>query len=272
MSFINKVFGKKTPNSAAIAAEIEKARKEHDDAIAKRDAAMAGLSVMDDSTHQTAEVEREAYRRAADRAAARIVELEKAHGEAVAVEEAAQKTEADKALKDRAEACQRANTVEAKKLLASYAEHAEAIADIIARLKAIDAERDEVNTALRSNPVADPVTSYTDIHRKHPDQQASEQRALAPHWVYRDAPPQPGELHSGNVEKAVRATLDEHGEPTSPGGAERGRFGQIITPHLEHREIVVSRTRFRPGRTEDSLDAVRLPPAFAGGKWAWPRS
>jgi hypothetical protein len=42
---------------------------------------------------------------------------------------------------------------------------------------------------------------------------------------------------------------------------------------LEHHEIVIERTCFRPGRYEDPIDAVRLPRAFANsGGWHWPKS
>jgi hypothetical protein len=34
--------------------------------------------------------------------------------------------------------------------------------------------------------------------------------------------------------------------------------------------MVVSKTRSKPPRYEDSLNGVLLPPAFAGGKWHWP--
>lgn len=42
-------------------------------------------------------------------------------------------------------------------------------------------------------------------------------------------------------------------------------------PRLERREVVVERTKFRAGHYEDPLTTVRLPPAFAGGRWHWPR-
>jgi hypothetical protein len=59
-------------------------------------------------------------------------------------------------------------------------EHANAIGDIIAKLKVMDAERAEINTALKSNLVCEPVRSYVDIHRTTPGTEATEQRAMVP--------------------------------------------------------------------------------------------
>jgi hypothetical protein len=73
-------------------------------------------------------------------------------------------------------------------------------------------------------------------------------------------------VHPGKTEKAYRATLDDAGKPIPPGGVEYGRFGQIITPTLEQREIVVGGTNARPPRYEHPLDDVRLPPAFSVGQ------
>jgi hypothetical protein len=86
MKLLNHIFGKKTPTPLAIAAEIEKARAEHAAAVAKRGAALAGLSTMNDAEHIKAEAEYQAQRRAADRAEARVADLEKAHAEALAAE------------------------------------------------------------------------------------------------------------------------------------------------------------------------------------------
>jgi hypothetical protein len=70
MKLLNHIFGKKTPTSLAIATEIEKARAEHAAAVAKRGAALAGLSTMSDAEHIKAEADYQAQRRAADRAEA----------------------------------------------------------------------------------------------------------------------------------------------------------------------------------------------------------
>jgi hypothetical protein len=64
MSILKSLFGKKPITSTTIAAEIEKARAEHDAALAKRGAALAGLGLMDDAAHQHAEAEYEVHRRA----------------------------------------------------------------------------------------------------------------------------------------------------------------------------------------------------------------
>jgi hypothetical protein len=116
------------------------------------------------------------------------------------------------------------------------------------------------------------VPSIDQTHRKHPDQIATERRQPIPHWIFRDAPPRPNEVHSGETEEALRATIDSAGNPIKPAGVRYGRFGQIITPQIEMREVV-SRTQFRPGSYAPALSEVRLPPAFADNSgWHWPRS
>ena len=133
--------------------------------------------------------------------------------------------------------------------MAAYDEHANAIGEIIAKLKAMDAEREAINEELRTNAVCEPSRSYVDIHRTTPGTEATEQRAKVLHWVYRDAPPQPDEVYPGETEMVVRANLDDAGKPIPQAGVQRGRFGRIITPTLEKREVVVSRARPQPPRS-----------------------
>jgi hypothetical protein len=103
----------------------------------------------------------------------------------LAAEEAAAKAAADAALRASAWACRKANEKEAAKLLREYDEHANAIGEIIAKLKAMDAEREAINKELRTNAVCEPVRSYVDIHRTTPGAEGTEQRAKVPCWVYR---------------------------------------------------------------------------------------
>lgn len=283
MNILNHLFPKtKKPTSANIAAEIEKARKEHDDALTKRGAALAGLSLMDDSAHQKAEAEYEAHRRAADRALARVADLEKAHAEAVAAEAEAEKQAETERFRQRVEAVRKANADEASKLLAEYDAAAEKIGDILARLAEIDAETAAVNEALRSNPVAESVVGFNQLHRKAADTPASERRAVRKCWVFRypgSPPDQRGDNGLKYVQEAPReevreATLDAGGNPIPVGSAHHDYYGReiVIQPTLEDREIIVGRSYFRPGLSELSLTGnVLLPPAFAGGKAAWPR-
>jgi hypothetical protein len=107
MKILNHIFGKKTPTSTAIAVEIERARAEHADAILKRGAALAGLSTMSDAEHVKAEAEYQAQRRAADRAEARVAELEKAHANALATEAAETEREKAERFHQRVEAVRR---------------------------------------------------------------------------------------------------------------------------------------------------------------------
>src|SRR5690242_1175698 len=139
MSILTSLFGKKVPTSAAIAAEIDRARFDYDAAVAKRDAALASIATMTDDEHRAAEEGMESRRRAAERATARIAELEKAHANALAAEAEAARVDAAEALRKRAEASRQANDAGAAKLLAEYDEHAERLADVLGRLAALDA-------------------------------------------------------------------------------------------------------------------------------------
>lgn len=273
MSFLAKLMPAKAPiTSESIRAEIANAEAEIAASRDKLSGALTGIALMSDSEHQKAEADIAATKRAIARLEARVNHLTDELPRVIAKEEAAAKAAADEALRQRAEACRKANTVEAKKLLASYGEHAEAIASILAKLKDMDSEREAVNAALRVDPVAEGVVGYNQIHRKHPDRQASERRKTAPHWVYDEPARLKDEPLADYPPTFVRATLDEHGNPIRPGAIYYNRFGRPVQPRLENREVVVSRIHFRPGHHENPLSAIHLPPAFAGGNTHWPRS
>lgn len=259
MKILNHIFGKKAPTSATIAVEIEKARKEYDGALAKRVAGLAGLSTMSDAEHQKAEVEYEAHRRAADRAAARITELEKAHAEALAAEAEAERIAAEQRLRDRVEAARQAVEVEAAELLREYDVAAAKVGDILARLDAINAETNAVNEAIRHRPDIEGVASIDRVHRKHPDQRASERRETRPVWRY---------AHGATVPAKEKADgTFERPEPIWIHHLQR-----FETAELGEEEVTVTQTRFRPGRYENPLSAIHLPPGFAkGGSAHWPR-
>jgi hypothetical protein len=271
MGIIDRLFpAPAAATSAAIQNAIAKAESEAAALRTKLSAARTGIAFMSDAEHQSAEQDIAATERAIKRLEARVIHLTEELPAVVEAETAAAAAEADATLIRRAKAATKANTVEAKKLLEQYAEHASEIADIIAKLQAISGETDSVNAALRSNPVTEQITGWNPTHRKAPDQIATEQRAMVPHWIYRDAPRQPGEVNPGDTEEAVRCSLDSAGKPLHPAGVRYGRFNQVIAPVLEHRSVTVTRQAFRPGRAEPSLNEVRLPPAFTGA-WHWPR-
>lgn len=258
MKLLNHIFGKKTPNSTAIAAEIEKARAEHDAALVKRGAALAGLGLMDDVAHQKAEAEYEVHRRAADRAAARLADLEKGHAEALEAEAEAEKLAEAERFRQRVDAARDAVEIGAADLLRSYDKHAAALGDIIARLGEIDTEANAVNEAGRRTPGFESVRSIDATHRKHPDRQASERRETRQCWVFFNGDVLPVQSDAvGNVIREAPRWI--HHEQ---------RFD---TPRLEQREIVVSRAAARPGRYEAGLTSIALPAGFAGGAAHWPR-
>jgi hypothetical protein len=278
MKLLNHIFGKKTPTSTAIAAEIEKARTEHAAAVAKRGAALAGLSTMSDAEHIKAEAEYQAQRRAADRAEARVADLEKAYAEALAAEAATEKRAESERFRQRIEAARHAVEIEAAELLAQYDRHAAAVGDIIARVNEINAEANAVNEAGRHAPGFEPVRNTDAAHRKHPDRQASERREKRLCWVFKyPASPPDAERVKYQAEAAreevVEATIAADGKAIPVPSERYNYFGRelVIRPVLEEREIVVERIRFRSGPVEMSLNNVSLPPGFAGGDSHWPR-
>ncbi|KQT23094.1 MULTISPECIES: hypothetical protein [unclassified Bradyrhizobium] len=258
MSILKSLFGKKPITSTNIAAEIEKARAEHDAALTKRGAALAGLGLMDDAAHQKAEAEYELHRRAADRAAARLDDLEKAHAEALAAEAEAERIASEHRLRDRVEAARHAVEVEAAELLRAYDDHAAVIGNILSRLEAIHDETSAVNEIVRRRPDIDGVVGVDAVHRKHPDRQASVRREKRLCWV----------AHDGHVTEAQK---DADGGFIRPPRTFDRALGYHPEPKLEEREIVVERTKFRPGRYENPLSAIHLPAGFANGHQHWPR-
>ncbi|RYH67992.1 MAG: hypothetical protein EON54_03270 [Alcaligenaceae bacterium] len=272
MKLLDMLFKSVDPTSANIMDQIATARSEYESAIAARATLLAGLSTFNDAQHQKAEAQCEAYRRAADRAAARVADLEAMRKDALAAEALAQRAEIDDALRQRAEVARHANRTEAADLLNEYDALAVKIAEIFARLDAIDAAREAVNMALRSNPVAKPVQSYERYHRKHADREAAVRKEKALCWVYRyPAVPRDGEgetyLQIEATEEVRRATIGRDGKPQPMLPEIYHRM--LITPVLEEREVEVH-TRFRSGRSEARLSEVVLPPGFAGGKRHWP--
>lgn len=271
MGLIEKFFPTKTAvTSSTIRAEIARCESEIAAHRTKITSAEGEIAVLDDAAHVKVIETNAALSRAIARLDARIAALDIELPAVLAAEEGAAAAERDAALVARATAARKSNDKEAAKLLASYAEHAEAIADVLDKLNAIDTEREAVNKALRSNPVAETVAGYNTIHRTIPGTDVTERRASVPHWIYRDAPVQPDEAHPGQTETAMRATIDPvTGKPILPAGVRFGRFGQVIQPVLEMREVV-HHVGGRRAVHAPSLSDVRLPPAFTGS-YVWPR-
>ncbi|PPQ21101.1 hypothetical protein CV770_02375 [Bradyrhizobium sp. AC87j1] len=258
MNILKSLFGKKPITSTAIAAEIAQARAEHDAALAKRGAALAGLGLMDDAAHQKAEAEYEVHRRAADRAAARLADLERAHAEALVTEAVSEKQAEAERFRQRVTNARNDVEVEAAALLRDYDATAAKLGDIIARLGEIDTEASAVNEAGRRAPGFEPVRSIDAAHRQHPGRQAIERREMQQCWVFAN----------GDV-LAVRTNAD--GEVIKEESRWVHHEQRFDTPRLEQREIIVSRTQARPGHYEAGLNGIVLPPGFARGAAHWPR-
>ncbi len=278
INFLEKFFPAKTIiTSAIIRAEIAERETEIKQLQAEIGPKLAAIATMTDAEHVKAEGDVAATKRAIGRLDARIALLNDQLPVVLAAEEAAAKAAADAALIKRADECRKANEKDAAKLLKEYDENASAIGDIIAKLKAMDAEREAINAKLRATPICDPIVSFVKIHRTTPGTEATEQRDKVPCWVYR-YPGSPADTekyqYEAPREEVRRATIGPDGKPVPVCNEIYHYYGRelVITPTLEKREVVVSRTRSKPPRYEHPLDDVRLPPGLRGGSWHWPRS
>ncbi|QND70767.1 hypothetical protein [Tardiphaga robiniae] len=281
MSMLERFFGGKATviTSTLIRADIERCESEIAALHGTMDGAMAGLATMTDADHVAAEATIAAGKRSVARLDARVAHLTAELPKVIAAEEAAAKIAADEALRQRAEAARKANAKEAAKLLSEYEKLAGPMADILARLAAIDAEREAVNEALHKNPVAEGVVGYSTLLRKAPDRSASERRETRPCWVYKyPASPRDTErlkfVQFPASEEVRVATVGPDGTPYPVGPVlfDTGARKIPVHPKLENREVVVGRTMARLGLHEEPLSAISLPPAFAGGKRHWPRT
>lgn len=258
INILNHVFGKKTPNSTAIAGEIERATAELAKIHDQLSRVMDGLATFDDSQHVVAETKGATLKRAAARLQARIKGLQIELEAALSTEAEAERLAAEQRFRQRVEAARHAVEVEAVALLREYDATAAKIGDIFARLDGINAEANAVNEEGRRTPGFEPVRNTDTAHRKYPDRQASERRQMRPVWVYPDGSERP-------------ATLDGDGNPNRPDPKWIHHYQKFAEPHLESREVVVERTTFRPGHYENSLSGIQLPSGFAGGAAHWPR-
>ena len=279
MNMISKFFAPKTAiTSATIRAEIERAESEIAVRRAQLEGVLASIAVMNDSQHAQAEADAATIKRAIMRLEARANHLTAELPNVIAAEEAEAKAAANDALRRRAEAARRANTKEAARLLADYAVHAARVAEVIAKLEVLDIETTAVNAALRTNPVADNVAGYGEIHRRSPDRPAGERRAVRKCWVYR-YPGSPRDTDKAKFQyeaphEVVRlADIGHDGKAIPVPAVQHDYYGRVLTiiPTLEDREIVTERVSFRLGRSEEPLSSVRLPPAFSGEDHIWPR-
>jgi hypothetical protein len=259
MNILSAIFPKaKKVTSEAIAAEISRAEAEIAAHRAKITTAESAIATSDDDAHVHVIENNAALRRAIARLEARITALRVEHETAVAAEAEAEKIASATARQKRIEAARHAVRHEAADLLRSYDADATKLAGTLARIAEIEAEARECG-----------VPGVDQMHRTIANQ-ATECREMAPHYVYRDAPPQSDEVCPGEIEEIVRCTLDASGRPMHPAGVRYGRFGQVLTPQLEMREVV-TRSGGRRAIHAPSLAEVRLPPASAGGEWHWPR-
>lgn len=258
MNMIAKFFAPKTTiTSATIRARLTDAESEIAAHRAKIGSALAGVAAFSDSEHLKIEGEIAATERAITRLESLVAHLNAALPATIANEEEQRKAADDDKLRARAKAAAKASDVEARKLLEQYAALASQIADVFARLAEIDAETNDVNAALRLNPLAPTVANYSQTHRKAPDREASETKELRHVWTFGDGYSEPAFT---NADGSVRAH-DPH------WGHQQEKF---LSGTLVQREIIVGRTDFRPGVYLEDFSAVRLPPAFFGNDYYWP--
>ena len=249
MNILSAIFPKaKKITSEAIATEIQRAESDLAATHDKLARVFDGLAVMSDEQHADAEDKATTLRRYGERLQARIDALRAEHEAAIAAEAEAAKVAAAVAHQKRIEAARHAVEIEGAELLRAYESAAAQIAETLARVAEINAEAQECR-----------VPDVDHVHRKHPDREATEHREQRLCWVH----------HDGSFTEAHKNASGEYVQPMRTFDR---THGYDPAPELKMHEVVVSRGSFRPGRFEDALASVRLPPAFAGGQWAWPRS
>lgn len=259
MSLIERFFPVKTAiTSAMIRDEIARSEREINALRTKLGSALAGVAAMSDSEHVKVEGEIAGIERAITRLEARVAYLNMELPVVIAAEGVAAKTATDDALRKRAAAAAKSTADESKKLLERYGSLAKQMAEVFAKLAEIDVETTEVNALLQRNPVAPHVASYTLLHRKAPDREASETKESRRVWAFSD----------GYSETAL-INADGSVRPHDPHwGFQEQRF---LVGTLVYRETVVSKTHFRGGAYLEGFSAIHLPPAFWGdGDYYWP--
>ncbi|MDN3624859.1 hypothetical protein [Methylobacterium isbiliense] len=251
MSIITNLFGSKKPTSAQIAERIaqhEADRRREEDRAAKAQAALSDLAELDDAEHVQAEADAAAAARAIVRTDARLVELRKAHAEAVKADERA-------ALKARAEAA-RKRVGEAQRHLAEYEERAARLAESAAKLDAINREAAAVNAAITAARKAAPdgehpalVESIAERFLTEPDDVTPERRVTEEVW-------EEPSYNTGRYTPSV--VFSASGRP------------QNVAARKVTRERVIPEKR-RPGRrlTLPTMSLV-LPAARLGQEPFWP--
>lgn len=260
MGIMEKFFGGKSVAITAtmVCAEIDRSEAEISALRTKLGSALAGVATMSDAEHVKVESEIAGIERAVTRLEARITYLNTELPAMIAAEEIAAKTATDEALRKRAAASAKSTADESKKLLERYSSLAKQMADVFARLAEIDVETTEVNALLQRNPVAPNVASYALLHRKAPDREASATKESRPVWTFSDGQSERAII---NADGSVRQH-DPHW-----GFQEQKWLGGTLV----RQETVVSETQFRRGAYLEGFSVIRLPPAFWGGDYYWPR-
>lgn len=169
MSIITKLFSKSSViTSDMIRKEISEAESKLADHRAKIQAANVNVALLSDEAHVQIENEIAVDRRAITRLEARVSHLNDELPRVEAAEAAAEAAAKDEALRKRAEVSRNANIVESKKLLTEFDKLASQMGDVLARLNEVADETNIVNQALRLSPIAESITCYETLYRKHP--------------------------------------------------------------------------------------------------------
>lgn len=251
--FLETVFGRKKPTSAAVQSELAKVEAELAAVparVAAAEAALKHIADMTDDEHAEAEARLAAERRAPSRLAARTEQLRAALADA-------ERTEAAAARRAEAEAARKA-MADMRRLLDRFDEQARALADTAAEIAAIDAAVESVNrviVAARRAGLDAPelVKTSCELFRTEPDKVEPDRVVVDETWKTRD---ENGRLVSLMV-------LDEDSN---------GKMRPRVADAELHRKERTIPGRTRPGRRyANPLMSLCLPATRLGGKAAWPK-
>jgi hypothetical protein len=138
------------------------------------------------------------------------------------------------------------------------------VAEVTAKLEALDVETAVVNARLRSNPVAEPVASYRHTRNSPKEPRPYGRRATrdpeALGLSLSRLPARYGQDPVSPPHEVVReADIRPNGKAIPVPALQHDYYGRVLTinPTFEDCEVVTERVSFRPGQSEAPLASVR---------------
>lgn len=258
MSFIDRFFGKKTPNSAELAAVLAKLESDaasYDDQIKRSDGELKRRAAELDPADYVAK------KRERDELAALLQQtIDTIPTAAEAMAAAEQREKYDELTARRKELVRRVKG-EVPTLLDGYREHATKAAKHVAAIGEIEDAIQRLNSDLSKAGRGDEVIEHPNsLYRKEPDLHIPEKREKRKKWMRWNQ-------YEGRHEQVSITTWRDGKQVPSDGHG-----GVFIDAREVEEEVIVQRADTKRGRgLEPLITSVRLPPARIGDEPIWPR-